>query len=118
MISDLLRLTSCLLWEHGKIGFSFPDDARKGWPRRQAVEISRKVSVAVAEWHHLVGIEQRRRRRAISDAERLAHRPGLAGDVLVDHAVAGLQPRPCFIDTVRIFLSFRPQPVADDFLHR
>src|ERR1700739_683004 len=107
MISDLPWFISCLLREHRKIGLRFLDDARKGWPRRQTIEISRQVFVAVAKRHYLAGIEQRRRRGAIGDAESLSHRPGLGGNVVVDHAVAGLQSRPCFLDAVRIFLYFR-----------
>ena len=74
--------------EHLEIGLGLFDHTREARPCLQAIEIGREIAVGVAERHHLVGVEQRRTRRAIGKAEGFSHRPGLRRDLLVDDAVA------------------------------
>src|ERR1700728_4794181 len=89
-LANRLSHMSLVLWEHSEIRLGFADNARKGRPRDQAIEIGRQVLAIVAERHHLAGVEQSRRGGAIGDAERLSHRPAPGADVLVDHVVTRL----------------------------
>ena len=105
--------------EELEIGLRFLERAGKGRALHQAVEICRDVLVRLAERHHLVRVEQRRRRGAVGHAEGVAHGPGARSP---SPARSGRRrSASCalrLLHAVRVVLARRTQPVDDDLLHR
>jgi hypothetical protein len=104
--------------EHREIRLGFLQHPRERRAGQQAVEIGRDVGMVLAQRRHLVGIEQRRGGRAVGQAERLARRPGPAGQLSLQQVVGHGQLLAGLGDAVGILGAGRADPVADDRLHR
>src|SRR5258707_14433182 len=74
--------------------------------------------MAFAKRHHLVGIEQRRRRGAIGETEDFPDRPGPHRHLLIDHLIGSPQPRFGFLYAMGILFAVGAQSIADNLLHR
>src|SRR5437899_563718 len=104
--------------EELEIGLRFLDHAGEGRALEQTIVVAFHSRKPIAERFDLVGVEQRRRGRAVGHAEGLADRPGLPLHPPFDDGVGIAQLLARLLDPKRIGLVLWPQPVADDLLHR
>src|SRR5687767_12969428 len=80
--------------EHFEVGPRLLKHAREGWPLLQAREVACRVSMRIAERHHLVGVEKRRGRRAIGHGELFAGSPGSLRHLALDHSIRQSEAAP------------------------
>lgn len=100
-----------------EIRLRFLEHPRKGRARHQAIEIGPQIFVRLGKRNDGVGVEERRRRRAVGQGEVVADRPGLQFHLSFHHAVGLLKLRLCKLRPVRVGLALGTQPVSDDLLH-
>ncbi len=101
-----------------EIRLRFLEHPRKGRARHQAIEIGPQIFVRLGKRNDGVGVEERRRRRAVGQGEVVADRPGLQFHLSFHHAVGLAELRRCKVHAVRVGLALGTQPVTHDLLHR